>query len=89
MTIFEFYILFCITTSIVAILDLFWPAIVAARKEAIKNEITEYPLLSVVVFFCINLIIAPLLFLVVIVPSLNASATTGLNKVIREPTAKI
>lgn len=89
MTIFEFYILFCITTSIVAILDIFWPAIVAARKDGIKNELTEYPLLSVMIFFCINTVIAPLLFLVVVVPKLNASAVTGLNKVIREPTAKI
>lgn len=89
MSVLEFYILFCITTSITAILDLFWPAIQLARKDKIKNEVTEYPIFSAAIFFIINIIIAPLLFFVIIVPSLNEQATRGLSKAIREPAKEI
>ena len=89
MSVLEFYILFCITTSITSILDLFWPAIKLAKKDGIKNEVTEYPLFSIGVFFTINLVIAPLLFFVIIVPSLNEQAIRGLSKAIREPAKEI
>lgn len=89
MSLFEYYLLFCITTSITAIYEIFWPAISAARKDGIKNEITEYPILSTIIFLVLNIIIAPALFLVIIVPSLHASAVAGINKSVREPVSKI
>lgn len=85
MSVLEFYILFCITTSITSILDIFWPVISLAKKDGIKNEVTESPVFSTIVFFLINTIIAPLLFFVIIVPSLNEQATRGLSKALRDP----
>lgn len=85
MSVLEFYILFCITTSITSILDIFWPVISLAKKDGIKNEVTESPVFSTIVFFVINTIIAPLLFFVIIVPSLNEQATRGLSKALRDP----
>lgn len=89
MTVLEFYLLFCITTSITSLMYLFWPVIQLARKDGIKNEVTQYPILSTFIFFVINAIIAPLLFFVIIVPSLTEQATKGLNKAIREPAKEI
>ena len=89
MTVLEFYLLFCITTSITSLMYLFWPAVQLARKDGIKNEVTQYPILSTFIFFVINSIIAPFLFFVIIVPSLNEQATKGLNKAIREPAKEI
>lgn len=85
MSVLEFYILFCITTSITSILDIFWPVISLAKKDGVKNEVTESPVFSTIVFFVINTIIAPLLFFVIIVPSLNEQATRGLSKALRDP----
>ena len=85
MSVLEFYILFCITTSITSILDIFWPVISLAKKDGVKNEVTESPVFSTIVFFLINTIIAPLLFFVIIVPSLNEQATRGLSKALRDP----
>lgn len=85
MLIIEYYILFCIATSITALLDIFWPVIKQARADGIFNEVTEYPIFSLFVFFIINTIIAPLLIFVVLVPSLNEQAVKGLSKSIREP----
>lgn len=89
MTVVEYYILFCLTTSIYSLIDLFGPAIGRASADGIKNEITENPKLSIVIFFLINFIIAPLLFPILMVPSLTAKALTGLEKVLREPNKEI
>lgn len=85
MSILTFYIIFCLTTSICAVYEIFWPCLQAAIKDGIKNELTEAPWLSSFVFLVLNTILAPMVFLVIIIPSLHTNAVKGINKVMREP----
>ncbi len=77
MSIFEFYILFCLTTALVACYELLAP-VVRKQKEAngkIENIVAIY-----VAFMCITILIAPIVFPSVIIPSFGESFRTSLAK---------
>lgn len=76
------YIIFAAATASSALYEIYWPLLKEARALGIANELTTSPKLSCFVFWCIQFIIAPVVVVVVFIPSLSAAATTGLRKVI-------
>lgn len=79
------YAIFAIATSLSSIYEVFWPVLSSARSQGIKNEFTNSMYLSTFVFFLINTLFAPLVFLVLIIPGVSVSATKGLSQVVHEP----
>lgn len=65
MMILVLYSIFCITTAIVALIDLLYP-VMRDQTETVSN-----PVLIPLVFFIISILIAPIVFLSCIVPSMG------------------
>ena len=65
MTLLTLYCIFALTTAIVSVYELLLP-VVSAQKKPVNNK-----LLIITTFFTINVIIAPLVFLSCIVPSMG------------------
>lgn len=65
MTLLTLYCIFALTTAIVSVYELLLP-VVSAQKKPVHNK-----LLIIITFFIINVIIAPLVFLSCIVPSMG------------------
>jgi uncharacterized membrane protein YdjX (TVP38/TMEM64 family) len=80
----EYYLIFAITTSIFAIIDVFIPELNNARQEGVRNVLTENPKLSVTVYFVLTVLIAPFVILPLLVPSMNVRFRNSLGKVIHE-----
>lgn len=78
------YLIFCVTTSISAVLEVFWPILKSAKAEGIDNEFTNSPYLSVFVFFVINIFFAPLMFLGLFMPGCYARTYAGISKVVHQ-----
>jgi hypothetical protein len=81
---FEYYAIFCLATSLTLIYELFWPIIALAKQDGIDNDFTRAPILSLFVFFVVNVILAPLVIWLLIVPPLYAGAFLGISKAVRE-----
>jgi len=84
MSFIELYIIFALATSIFALIDVFIPLLSEVRGEGTANVLTQNPLLSCCVYFCLALISAPLLILPLVVPSMNVRFRESMYKVISE-----
>jgi uncharacterized membrane protein YdjX (TVP38/TMEM64 family) len=62
------YILFAVTTGLTSLLEILMPVIGRRRIEGLATENT---LMTYLVFFCMATILAPLLFLSCIIPSMG------------------
>lgn len=80
----EYYLIFALTTSIFALIDVFIPTLNQAREDGVANVLTENPKLSVLVYFFLTTLIAPFVILPLIVPSMNTRFKNSLAKVINE-----
>lgn len=80
----EYYLIFALTTSIMALIDVFLPTLNQARRDGISNVLTENPKLSVLVYLVITAIIAPLILLPLLIPSMNTRFRNSLADTIRE-----
>ena len=80
----EYYIIFALATSIFALIDIFMPVLREAREFGVRNVLTENPKLSYAVYFCISTLIAPLIILPVLVPSMNARFRNSLANLVNE-----
>lgn len=78
----EYYLIFALTTSLFALLDIFMPTMRKAASEGVDNVLTQNPKLSYFVYVCITTIIAPLVFLPLLVPSLNERFREGIAKTV-------
>lgn len=76
------YIIFAAATASSALYEIYWPLLKGARALGIVNELTASPKLSCFVFWCIQFIIAPVVIVVIFIPSLSDAAIAGLRKVI-------
>ena len=85
MTYLIFYAIFAIATSLSALYEIFVPALLGARRLGIKNDFTDSMYLSTFVFFLVNVLIAPIIFLVIIIPGLSENALRGISSVVHEP----
>ena len=62
------YFVFAITTSIVCYINLVGPVLKRLKAERPLSDISQSPLLSIMVFILIGVIIAPIVFIPSIVP---------------------
>lgn len=65
----ELYSIFCISTAIVGILQIYLPIHKKLKETHINNIVTKAPYLSTTIFFIIGIICAPILFLISIFPT--------------------
>ena len=68
-----FYILFAVTTALVAIYELFWPVISQLKVTHKELPVIEHSKITVVTFFVLSLIVAPLLIPACLIPSKGES----------------
>jgi hypothetical protein len=78
------YFAAAIATGIVSWWYIFWPLTKEAIQLGIKNDITRAPYLSSFVFIVINTIFAPIVTVIIFVPSFFEAAKTGILKSISE-----
>ena len=76
------YTIFAAATASSALYEIYWPLLKEARALGIVNELTTSPKLGCFVFWCVHFIIAPVVIVVIFIPSLSAAFATGLRKVI-------
>lgn len=63
------YLIFCLTTSIMASIFILRPALTMVGIVEPLNPVIEYTWLTYIVFFCLSMLTAPALFMSVIIPS--------------------
>lgn len=80
----EVYLTFALATSLFALIDIFMPSMKQARNEGIDNVLTQNPKLSYFIYVCITTIIAPVVFLPLVIPSLNERFREGVCRTIYE-----
>lgn len=80
----EYYFIFALTTAIVALIDVFSPALRTAQADGIQNVLTQNPKLSMCVYLCITMVMAPFIILPLIVPSMHERFRSSLTEIIRE-----
>lgn len=78
------YLAAALATGIVSWRYIFWPLVKEAIAMEIKNDITRSPYLSSVVFIIINTIFAPIVTVVIFVPSFFEAAKLGILKSLTE-----
>jgi hypothetical protein len=81
---FDYYVIFCLATSLTLIFELFWPIIALAKRDGIDNDFTRSPLLSLFIFFIVNTVLAPLVVWLLIIPPLFSGAFLGISRAVRE-----
>lgn len=81
----EYYIIFALATSLFALIDIYYPILKQAMSDGVLNALTLNPKLSCFVYVCITTIIAPLVFLPILIPSLNERFRDGITKTVYEP----
>jgi hypothetical protein len=80
----EYYVIFALTTSIFALIDVFIPILHEVSAEEVSNVLTENPKLSCLVYFCLTALMAPFVILPLVVPSMNIRFRVAMAKVVRE-----
>lgn len=68
----ELYILFSLTTATVGLVRLYAPIHKRLKNEHINNLVTLSPVLSSLIFAILGFITSPLLFVVLMTPSVNS-----------------
>lgn len=67
----EMYILFSLTTAIAGLIRVYAPIHKKLAEQHISNMATASPMLSNLIFAVLGFITSPLLFVVLVVPSIN------------------
>jgi len=78
----EYYFIFALATSLFALVDIFYPTLNRAKSEGVDNTLTQNPKLSYFIYVCITTIIAPLVFLPLLIPALNDRFREGIEKTV-------
>lgn len=71
MTLLTFYLLCAVTTGLVAVYELFWPVLQSLKITHPKLQVVQYYKISVVTFFLMSVLIAPLIIASCVVPSMG------------------
>lgn len=77
--IFEYYMWFAVTTALVAVYELLYP-VVKQRSQDILPEVVANKFVMYMSFFCVSVLIAPLVFLSCIIPSFSTRFKESLYK---------
>jgi hypothetical protein len=78
----EYYCIFVIATSFTSWYFFFWRLICFAKKKGIKSTLTKNALVGSVVYFGLGLIIAPVTFVILVIPSFSENYMRGIYSVI-------
>jgi hypothetical protein len=78
----ESYFIFVVATSVTSWYFFFWRLVQFAKKKGIKSALTENALVSSLVYIGLGLIIAPVTFIILIVPSFSENYMRGIYSVI-------
>jgi hypothetical protein len=78
MTVLSFYLLCAVTTGLVAVYELFWPVISSLRITHPELMVVTHWRISVVTFFLMSVLIAPLIISSCVVPSMGARFRSAL-----------
>jgi len=71
MTIFEWYLLIALTTSIYSMFDVYIPVMLKAKTNSVSNVLTNNFKLSCFIFFCVTMVMTPFIILPLLIPSMN------------------
>lgn len=80
----EYYLIFALATSIFALIDVFMPVLKEAKEFGVRNVLTENPKLSYFIYVCISTLIAPMIVLPLLVPSMNTRFRNSLANLVNE-----
>lgn len=69
MTLFDFYLIFAVTTATVSVYELYWPVLKILKEVDPLNPVNTHWILSIIVYWLIALVCAPFMFFICIVPS--------------------
>jgi len=78
------YLIFSITTSIASIILLMYPVLVSLKIEQPSNLLIQHPIITYFTFFCMGILLSPVLFLSAIIPSLNEVFKNSLLESVRD-----
>lgn len=67
----ELYVLFSLTTAIVGLIRVYAPIHKKLAEQHISNMATASPMLSNLIFAVLGFVTSPLMFVVLVVPSVN------------------
>ena len=80
----ELYVICCLTTALFALFDVFMPVLREARQDGVQNTLTMNPKMSYFIYVCISGIIAPIILLPLLVPSMNIRFRQSLADLVNE-----
>lgn len=78
------YLIFCLTTSITAIINLMQPVLERLRKSQPTNNLVENKFLTYFVFLIMGILVAPFLILPAIIPHLTETFQDTLYESIKD-----
>jgi hypothetical protein len=84
MSFFAYYCIFAIATAITSCLFFFLPRLNSAKKAGINNDLINNPKISCVIYTVVGCVIAPVLFCILVIPSVAENYVQGLDSVLRE-----
>jgi len=85
MEIIYWYFLFAITTATVSAYHFFIPILNAISKTHSELNVVEYKYLTILILFLLTILLAPLMFLISIVPTLGMEFKIKLQEVLCLP----
>ena len=68
----EYYIIFALATAIAADLGLYRPSLMVITATNPENALAQHPHIGAMVFFCVSLVMAPVIIVPVLVPSIGS-----------------
>jgi ABC-type transport system involved in multi-copper enzyme maturation permease subunit len=75
-----YYLLFAFSTSLTACYFWFWPMLQEAIKKSVNNALTRAPVLSIVIYIMVTALIAPVIVLPLLVPTMGEKFARGLQR---------
>jgi len=75
-----YYLLFAFSTSLTACYVWFWPILKQAKEKGVENVLTKAPVLGIIVYILVTALIAPVIVLPLLVPSMSDNFVRGLER---------
>lgn len=81
----EYYLLFAVSISLASCYFWYWPTVREAQQKGIKNSFTEMRVTSLVIYFLLTCIIAPLILLPMLSNTMAEHYVVGIKREILRP----
>ena len=76
----EYYIIFCVTTALLGVIELLRPSLQLVHAENPDCVTLDNKLLTYLVFFTAGLLTAPIMFFAVIIPSIKQTTVPSIAR---------